>query len=89
PDGTRKATTEQAPARRTSKTTEGEKATQPTRGQSAGTTELKCYNCFELGHISRNCPKPKTEKTKQVLVAKLTEVSARTQPKQEAENELP
>jgi hypothetical protein len=89
PEDTRKAMPEQAPTRQTSKTTEGEKAPQPTRGQPAAATELKCYNCFEPGHIARNCPKPKTEKTKQILAAKLAEVSARTQPDQEAENEVP
>jgi hypothetical protein len=88
-DGARKATPEQAPTQRTGKATEGEKAPQPSRRQPAGATELKCYNCFEPGHVARNCPKPKTEKTKQILAAKLAEVSARTQPDLEAENEVP
>jgi hypothetical protein len=35
---------------------------------------LKYYNCFELGHISYNCPKPRTERTKQVLTTKLAVV---------------
>jgi len=50
--------------------------------------ELKCYNCFEPGHISWDCPKPKTEKTKQILAAKLAAVSTSVQ-QGEAENELP
>jgi Zinc knuckle len=43
-----------------------------------GATDLKCYNCNELGHISRDCPKPRTERTKQVLAAKLAAVSTST-----------
>jgi hypothetical protein len=39
-------------------------------------TDLKCYNCNEFGHISRECSKPRTERTKQALVAKLVAVSA-------------
>ncbi|KAI9861118.1 MAG: hypothetical protein M1813_005547 [Trichoglossum hirsutum] len=42
---------------------------------STSRTELKCYNCFELEHLSQNCPKLKTERTKQVLAAKLAAVS--------------
>ncbi|KAH0558341.1 hypothetical protein GP486_004997, partial [Trichoglossum hirsutum] len=83
------ATTEQASAWQISKTMEGEKAPQPTCEQPVATTELKCYNCFGLGHISRNCSNPKTEKTKQILAAKLAEVLARAQPEQKVENELP
>ena len=55
-------------------------ATSPTStdrqiSQKSGGTDLKCYNCFELGHISRDCPKPKTERTKQILAAKLATVT--------------
>ncbi|KAH0538692.1 hypothetical protein GP486_008758, partial [Trichoglossum hirsutum] len=85
PGGTRKAMPEQTLTRRTSKTMEGKQAPQLTRRQPALTTELKCYNCFEPEHIVCNCPKPKTEKTKQILVAKLVEVSTRGQPEQESE----
>jgi len=89
PEDARKAAGGQTHPSRPSKVTEGEGVPQAARRQPASTTELKCYNCFEPGHIVRNCPKPKTEKTKQILAAKLAEVSARTQPEQESENEVP
>jgi hypothetical protein len=40
-----------------------------------GATDLKYYNCNELGYISRDYLKPRTERTKQVLAAKLVAVS--------------
>lgn len=49
--------------------------------------ELKCYNCYELGHIARDCSKPKTERTKQFLAAKLAALSPRREA--EPENEKP
>ena len=84
PEDACKAAGGQTHPSRPSKVTEGEGVPQAARRQPASTTELKCYNCFEPGHIVRNCPKPKTEKTKQILAAKLAEVSARTQPEQES-----
>ena len=39
-----------------------------------GTIDVKCYNCNDYGHISRDCPKPRTERTKQVMAAKLAPV---------------
>jgi hypothetical protein len=36
-----------------------------------GSSDLKYYNCNRFGYISRNCPEPKIEYIKQVLVAKL------------------
>jgi hypothetical protein len=41
-----------------------------------GFLDLKCYNCNGFGHMSRNCPEPKTEYTKQVLAAKLAAFTA-------------
>jgi len=49
--------------------------------------ELKCYNCFEPGHMSRDCSKPKTERTKQALAAKLATVSPSSSVESESENE--
>lgn len=67
------------------KTSVGSAFRQKPSGKSPGTdkpavpkpiaTDLKCYNCNEVGHISRDCPKPRTERTKQVLAAKLAAVS--------------
>jgi hypothetical protein len=87
PEDARKAMTTQS--LRAGKATEEEKAPQVNRRQpvAATTMELKCYNCYEVGHIAWNCPKPKTERTRQVLAAKLAAVSA--SPRDEAENELP
>ena len=36
---------------------------------------LKCYNCFETGHMSKDCPRPQTARTKQILAAKIAQVS--------------
>ena len=44
---------------------------------SLSPTGLKCYNCFELGHISRDCPKPPTKHTKQIRAAKIAQVSGK------------
>ena len=40
----------------------------------SGIIDVKCYNCNEYGHISRDCPKPRTERTKQVIASKLAPV---------------
>jgi hypothetical protein len=76
-DETRKTTPGQAQLPRASKLLDSEKPM--TRTPPATKTELKCYNCFEPGHISRECPKPKTERTKQALAAKLASLSTRTE----------
>ena len=71
----------------TSKASDSEKTV--TRRPAAAKADLKCYNCFEPGHISRDCPKPKTERTKQVLAAKLAALTTRTEADAEPENEEP
>jgi hypothetical protein len=78
PEGPRKATLAQAQPPRTDKTTSSSSVKPAAPGLPTTRPELKCYNCFELGHISRDCPKPKTERTKQALAAKLATLSART-----------
>ncbi|KAI9767942.1 MAG: hypothetical protein M1839_004306 [Geoglossum umbratile] len=60
------------------------------RPLKTGNTDLKYYNCFEPGHISWDCPKPKTERTKQILATKLAAVSAELQQEsEETKNEDP
>ena len=86
PEETHKAMPEQVQQPRTGKTSDSEKTI--LRKKPTVKMELKCYNCFEPGHISRDCPKPKTEKTKQILAAKLAAVSTSVQ-QGEVENELP
>lgn len=87
PDEIRKGTAGQASLSPTNKSQELEKMT--TRKPPAVKAELKCYNCFEPGHISRDCPKPKTERTKQVLAAKLAALTARVEPDFQPGNEEP
>ena len=56
----------------------------------ANSTDLKYYNCFEPGHISRDYPKSKTERTKQILAAKLAMLSAKPQQAlEESKNKKP
>jgi hypothetical protein len=51
-------------------------ATDKPAAPKPGSSDLKCYNCNGFGHMSRNCPEPKTEYTKQVLAAKLAALTA-------------
>jgi hypothetical protein len=50
------------------------KTTQPFRNTTATdqvtttklyTPEMKCFNCFKLGHMARECPEPQTERSKE------------------------
>ena len=66
------------------KTTSPEKPVTP----KSPMANLKCYNCFELGHISYDYTKPKTEWTKQILTTKLAVVEPPKAPG-ELENEDP
>ena len=84
-DDTRRGAAGQTPPPRTSKAADNEK----TAARRLPTTELKCYNCFEPGHMSRDCPRPKTERTKQVLAAKLAALTTRTETEGEPENKEP
>ena len=52
------------------------------------TPEIKCFNCFKLGHIARECPEPQTERskerTRQHFTAKLAALTGTEQGKDEA-----
>ncbi|KAI9866043.1 MAG: hypothetical protein M1813_002010 [Trichoglossum hirsutum] len=82
-----KTSSRQMQLSRAFKLTSIEKAAVLKNGTSTSETESKCYNCFELRHLLQNCSKLKTKRTKQVLAAKLTAVSASTKETLVIENE--
>jgi hypothetical protein len=89
PEDSDKASSKATPRSKTSTKPASDERTSAAPKKGPNPAEPKCYNCSEVGHISRDCLKPPTERTKQIRAAKIAQVATEKEVAEDPGKERP